>query len=95
MGCSGLCSYIHKNFHIFGRIHNHQPLDVVIDATNAMFFFHNILSYKNVINGYNVDFLEDAIDAFFYFLEYNNKLNYRFERIGNKKILMRERYGNK
>lgn len=24
----------------------------------------------------------------------NNKLNYRFERIGNKKILMRERYGN-
>ena len=72
MGCSGLYSYVHKNFHIFGRIHNHQPLDVVIDATNAMFFFHNILSYKNVINGYNVDFLEDAVDAFFYFLEYNN-----------------------
>lgn len=28
------------------------------------------------------------------FVTLQNKLNYRFERIGNKKIMMRERYGN-
>ena len=72
MGCKGLCSYVHKNFHIFGRIHCHQPLNVVIDATNAMFFFHDYLSSDDIIDGYNVDLLEDAVDAFFYFLEYNN-----------------------
>ncbi len=72
MGCKGLCSYVHKNFHIFGRIHCHQPLNVVIDATNAMFFFHEYLSSDDIIDGYNVDLLEGAVDAFFYFLEYNN-----------------------
>ena len=49
-----------------------SPINVVVDATNAMFLFHKYLSIKNVITGYNVDLLEDAIDAFFYFLEYNN-----------------------
>lgn len=37
-----------------------------------MFEFHNVMCYKNVLSGYDIRFLQDLVDAFFFFFEYNN-----------------------
>ena len=72
MGCRGLCGYVKSNFHIFGRVHDGRPLNVVIDATNAQFCFHSMLCFKRITMGYDISLLQDSVDAFFYLLECEN-----------------------